>query len=504
MKTVIQVKQGRQLYRSIRSFGLILLCLMLAGCNLLDPSDERVEPATGELQLSFTTAKLFPARIIEPPIDLTLDRYEIFGSGPNEAAFEESQEPGSGIFKIGLTPGRWTIQVDGKNQAGQRIGAGEVVLDIQPGVVHRQEVIIHPLEGSGQLEIRIAWPDSILADPLVRGSIESSDDQTSSLDFVLAGDLLSAVCVDTLAAGYYKISLQLTDAGVPVWGAVEAARVVAGYPSATSYTLVAEVNRSAFRIVLADGMESPIDITLSGAKKVLAAGETMTVIAEAGEPVEHYEWYLQGERIAGASAAAITLGESLSGGIYRLDVLVTKGAVMSSDGVDFEVIDPGSGSIAIGPLVINEIMIKPDSVADSDGEWMEVANIGTTAVNMKDWIIKDEDSNTHTIRNSLLIPAGGFVVLGANADSALNDQVPVDYEYSGITLANGDDELLLVSPTGELVDAVRWGGAYDFPIESGKSIALINPALDNRRSKNWQAATKKYGRWNKGTPGTEN
>jgi len=488
----------------MQSLGLLCLCFVLAGCNLLNPAGQQEDQATGELRLSFTAAKLYPARTIEPEVDLTLARYEIFGSGPNEAAFEESQDPGGGLFKIGLTPGRWSIQVDGKNQDGLRIGTGEVIADIRPGVVSRQVVIIHPLEGTGRLEVRISWPDSILADPMVRGSVESSDGQTGSLDFVLAEDLLSAACVDTLAAGYYKVSLQLTDAGVPVWGAVDAARVATGYLSAVSYPLVAEVNRSAFRIVLAEAMEAPIDVTLSGARDVLAAGESMTVIAEPGEPVERYEWYLQGEPIEGASDAFITLGESLSGGLYRLDVLVIKGAVMSSGYVVFEVIDPGAGGSAAGPLVIHEIMIDPKSVKEGDGEWMEVANVGTTAVNLQGWVIKDEGSDAHTIQDSLVIPEGGYVVLGANADTAANDNVPVDYEYSGVRLGNPGDEVLLVSPTGELVDVVRWGGAYDFPIASGASIALIDPLLDNRRSKNWKASTAYYGQWNMGTPGREN
>jgi len=504
MQSVFQVRWDREYCRSVQSLGFLCLCLVLAGCNLLNPAGQQEDQATGELRLSFTAAKLYPARTIEPEVDLTLARYEIFGSGPNEAAFEESQDPGGGLFKIGLTPGRWRIQVDGKNKDGLRIGTGEVVADIRAGVVSRQAVSIHPLEGTGRLEVRISWPDSILADPMVRGSVESSDGQTGSLDFVLAEDLLSAACVDTLAAGYYKVSLHLTDAGVPVWGAVDAARVATGYLSAVSYPLVAEVDRSTFQIVLAEAMEAPIDVTLSGARNVLAAGESMTVIAEPGEPVERYEWYLQGEPIEGATDASITLGESLSGGLYRLDVLVTRGMVMSSENVVFEVIDPGAGGSAAGPLVINEIMIKPDSITDSDGEWIEVANIGTTAVNLKDWIVKDEDSDTHTIRDSLVIPVGGFVVLAANANMALNDNVPVDYEYSGILLANGGDEILLVSPTGELVDVVRWGGAYDFPIEPGASIALIDPLLDNRRSKNWKASTVYYGQWNMGTPGTEN
>lgn len=489
----------------VKLIFVICCCLTITACDLLNPVRHEKNSEPGELRLSFSAAKLYPAKTILPAIDMSLATYEIFGSGPNEAAFEESAIPEGSVVKVGLEPGQWEIQVTGRNKDGTRIGVGELTTNILPGEVATETVLIHPLEGTGTLEIQISWPDSVLSDPQVEGMIESSDGTKHDLAFPLSADGLSAFSRDTLSAGYYKLTVQLTDADVPIWGALDAVRIFAGYPSTTSYPLVEGIGRSGFRIILVDAMEDPIDVTLTGVEDVITVGNNMTVIADPGEPVESYQWYLQGEPIEEATANTITLGENLSSGTYRLDVLVTKGEVFSSQHATFRVIDPNAAGSSIGPLVINEIMIDPDSIAERDGEWVEIVNIGSTAVDLMGWTLKDEGSNRHTISAPLVLPAGGYVVLGENADIEANDNLPLDYEYGNdIGLTNNGDAILLYSPEGELVDAVRWGGGYNFPIESGKSIALINPLLDNRRSVNWEASTTLYGEKNMGTPGQPN
>ncbi|MEZ4580875.1 MAG: hypothetical protein R3A10_04345 [Caldilineaceae bacterium] len=40
----------------------------------------------------------------------------------------------------------------------------------------------------------------------------------------------------------------------------------------------------------------------------------------------------------------------------------------------------------------------------------------------------------------MLLPPGGYVVLGRNGDAAVNGGVAVDYVYASVSLANGDDE----------------------------------------------------------------
>ena len=108
-------------------------------------------------------------------------------------------------------------------------------------------------------------------------------------------------------------------------------------------------------------------------------------------------------------------------------------------------------------IVINEIMQNPSAVSDSNGEWFELTNITANDIDINGWTIQDNDSDFHIIDNggSLIVPAGGFLVLGNNSDSATNGGVTVDYQYSSnFFLANGADELVLIDNQGNEIDRV--------------------------------------------------
>jgi predicted extracellular nuclease len=157
-------------------------------------------------------------------------------------------------------------------------------------------------------------------------------------------------------------------------------------------------------------------------------------------------------------------------------------------------------------LVINEIIQNPAAVSDASGEWFEIHNPTAVAVDIDNWTIKDNDSDSHLINNGgpLMISAGGYLVLGRNADFATNGGVTVDYQYSGISLANGGDELILLDGSGAEVDRVEWDGGPAFPDPTGASMSLEDPALDNNVGANWCESVTPFGDGDFGTPGSEN
>jgi predicted extracellular nuclease len=161
---------------------------------------------------------------------------------------------------------------------------------------------------------------------------------------------------------------------------------------------------------------------------------------------------------------------------------------------------------AFGQVVINEILQNPSAVADSAGEWFEIYNPGGSPVDIDGWTIEDNDFDSHVINNGgpLLIPAGGFLVLGNNADSATNGGVTVDYQFSGIAIANGADELVLLDETLTEIDRVEYDGGPDFPDPNGASMSLIAPGLDNNVGANWCEASTPFGAGDLGTPGAAN
>ncbi len=160
----------------------------------------------------------------------------------------------------------------------------------------------------------------------------------------------------------------------------------------------------------------------------------------------------------------------------------------------------------VAEIVINEIMQNPSAVSDSSGEWLELYNPGSSDVDINGWTIADNDFDSHTIANGgpLLVPAGGYLVLGNNTDFATNGGVNVSYQFSGIALANGADEVVLSDNAANEIDRVEYDGGPNFPDPNGASMALIDPALDNNVAANWCEAATPYGAGDLGTPGAAN
>jgi len=154
-------------------------------------------------------------------------------------------------------------------------------------------------------------------------------------------------------------------------------------------------------------------------------------------------------------------------------------------------------------IVINEIMQNPNAVFDSSGEWFELFNAGLTGVDINGWTIEDDDFDSHVINNGgpLVISSGGFLVLGNNADFSTNGGVTVDYQFSGMFIANGGDELVLLDGSLIEIDRVEYDGGPVFPDPTGASMALMNLLADNNVGSNWATSTSPFGSGDLGTPG---
>lgn len=156
-------------------------------------------------------------------------------------------------------------------------------------------------------------------------------------------------------------------------------------------------------------------------------------------------------------------------------------------------------------LVINEIMPNPAAVADELGEWFEIHNAGTAAVDLQGYILASANDAVHIIDASVVVPAGGYVVLARNGDVTKNGGVNAAHVYrSSFTLANGTtDWLALRSPSGVSVDSVAWGTSSP---PTGASRGVVDPLADNTvmSGANWATSVSEYGIGDKGTPGEQN
>lgn len=163
-----------------------------------------------------------------------------------------------------------------------------------------------------------------------------------------------------------------------------------------------------------------------------------------------------------------------------------------------------NGPQRIRDIVINEIMYKPVS-RDSDDEFVELYNRGTTPMNLGGWRLQDGVS--YTIPAGTMVPAGGYLVLARNATQLMARHPNLNANntvgnFSG-SLANGGERIALAMPEPVLTtngavivtnfnyvvaDEVtyqnggRWGRWSD---GGGSSLELVDARSDNRLAANW-------------------
>ncbi|MEC9477359.1 MAG: endonuclease [Planctomycetota bacterium] len=163
--------------------------------------------------------------------------------------------------------------------------------------------------------------------------------------------------------------------------------------------------------------------------------------------------------------------------------------------------DPGQVN-----LIISELMPNPFLVSDTDGEWFEVFNRGTAAVDLNGWTIRDDDIDLHVINSpgGLVIQPNQFLVLARNGDSLVNGGLIADYVYGGnFILANSADEVVLLDLNQIEHTRVNYGSAT-FPYQSGISAEisdLLAPVVNDPLL--WVATITPYGNGDLGTPGNE-
>ncbi len=209
---------------------------------------------------------------------------------------------------------------------------------------------------------------------------------------------------------------------------------------------------------------------------------------------------------SGSGNLSGTLTGTISSGSHSVAISGLKYNIAES-GVSMNVFRTSGDSLTAGisstftvdpfeTVIITEVMPDPASVSDSDGEWFEIYNPTSSMIDIDGWIISDDDGEIHTINNgaSLTISSYGFLVLGRNMNSASNGDLVVDYQYSGLTLTNSADELIIKDAAGVEKDRVDY--TVSWPNSSGKSMVYIGSINDdNNDITNWaeSTSTENYG-----------
>ncbi len=184
---------------------------------------------------------------------------------------------------------------------------------------------------------------------------------------------------------------------------------------------------------------------------------------------------------------------------------------------------PGSANlqspstVAVRPVVINEIMYHPSSEDDRQ-EFLELMNTGSTPIDVTGWQLTDGVQFTFP---AMAIPAGGQIVVAANLDQfrqLYGNNRPALGPWVG-QLSDRGETITLRDAQGRVVDEVeyadegewaervkapplfgvtgwQWSDAHD---GGGRSLELINARMPNEYGQNWRPSGA-----NGGTPGLAN
>jgi beta-lactamase superfamily II metal-dependent hydrolase len=241
----------------------------------------------------------------------------------------------------------------------------------------------------------------------------------------------------------------------------------------------------------------PATVTVTPASATAAVGGMQAFTASAvdawgGSVATTFTWSTSDAAVATVSAS----GVATATGTGTVQIRAT-----ASNGVFAEATLTVSAA-AVARLVINELMPNPNAVTDDVGEWIEIHNYGNASADLQGYVIAGNNDAGHTIASSIIVPAGGYVVLARNGASGTNGGVLAHYAYgTTVTLANSADWVALRSASGVTVDSVAWAS-----VPTGASRGVANPSADNTEmgGANWTSQVSLYGSGDKGTPGARN
>lgn len=99
-----------------------------------------------------------------------------------------------------------------------------------------------------------------------------------------------------------------------------------------------------------------------------------------------------------------------------------------------------------GDLYVSEVMLDPAAVSDSAGEWFEVTNPGSTAVDLAGLQVRDLAGTVGTIADHVTLAAGGSAWFGRGSASSWGyGSAPSAWYGSSPALNNSGEQLWLVA-----------------------------------------------------------
>ncbi len=153
-------------------------------------------------------------------------------------------------------------------------------------------------------------------------------------------------------------------------------------------------------------------------------------------------------------------------------------------------------------LVINEINYASSEYADA-GDWIELYNPRETAtINLQNFMIRDKSGHVSVIYDKILVEPGEYVVLVDNVQKFKTIHPNVECHQVDLSLNKFIDAIYLYDPYEFLEDEMSYSmfdpNMTTMAFETGKTLALTTPDVDNSNPANWKTE-QRYG-----SPGAAN
>ncbi len=157
-----------------------------------------------------------------------------------------------------------------------------------------------------------------------------------------------------------------------------------------------------------------------------------------------------------------------------------------------------------GVVIFSEIMANSGWADDTSGEWFEVYNTGSFAVDLIGWTARDDGSDEMTIEDHVVVDPGGYAVLGTG-DYGSSGGVTADYIYDWTDLnLHNDGDTLYLELGSTLITGTSWEEEHAV---SGVSWALMSEhhtATVSSDPDHWCYSDVAYPCGDLGTPGESN
>ena len=125
----------------------------------------------------------------------------------------------------------------------------------------------------------------------------------------------------TIAAGYYTLSLVLTDNETNCGGATEIVRIAADQTTSGNISLAVS-DHGVIVITITQQMNDPVIVTLDNASSSITTESSMAITASVTNATSvTYYWYIDGVNVSSDTASYTVDGSTLAAGQHRLDVI---------------------------------------------------------------------------------------------------------------------------------------------------------------------------------------